>query len=203
MSNINANAAVRNASPANATPNVAVGMNPPQAMRDIVASEAAAGRGVGEMMIPAGMVKEYTDYIADNIRDASWGVAASPNASLHTLRYSYGTHKGMEAWVADGPPPGEKLKMQVICTPSSHNGDANFETWAKTNTYEFEIRYPDGKRERKSFKVNGQTPEYASASPVIEIDVAKYAGKDIEILGWPSATGVGGYTEARKTTLHL
>ena len=196
-------AADASAAPAARGAGVAVGMNQPDAMNRIIAAEEAAGRGIGPMLLPGGMIDEITDYMAENVQDAANSWAASENASLHVLRYSYGTHKGMEAWVAEGPPPGEKLKMQVICTPSWHVGDANLKNYALTNSYTFRITYPDGKSETKSFKVNGNTPEYATKSPVLEIDADKYTGKDVIIEGWPSATSVGGYTEARRTTLHL
>ncbi len=184
-------------------------MTPPAEMTRLAQAEAAAGRGVGEMMMPKGRVDDLVSLYHAEKRDAAIATAIADNASMHILRYSYGTHKGMEAWLAEAPPRGEKLKMQVVCTPSWHVGStedqkvANANKYALSNAYMFEVRFPDGTKETKEFKVNGSTPEYATKSPVIEIDAEKYKGQDVVILGWPKATGVGGYTEARKTTLHL
>jgi YD repeat-containing protein len=154
-------------------------------------------------------------------RDAGNAVVVADNATLHTLTYCYGTHKSMEAWLTKTPPDG-KLKMNMVLTPSTHAGGSaedkkkNYENFCKTNVYNLELIFPDGSRQQVKFDVKGNSPpvhgnsnpattgETATASPEFEIDLAKWAGKDIRIRGWADGSaGVEGYIEHRETILHL
>ncbi|MBM4280698.1 MAG: hypothetical protein FJ137_08015 [Deltaproteobacteria bacterium] len=79
---------------------------------------------------------------------------------------------------------------------------ANATKFALTNTYHFSVTYPDGSVDQKTFKVNGKEPEWASASPTIEIDLNKHKG-DIVIRGWAEGSaGAEGFASARVTVLH-
>jgi hypothetical protein len=154
-------------------------------------------------------------------RDAGNAVVVADNATLHTLTYCYGTHKAMEAWVTGVPEDG-KLKMNMILTPSTHAGSTpedkkkNYEAFSKTNVYNLELIFPDGTRTKMKFDVKGNHPpvhgtgkpaetgETATASPEFEIDLKKWAGKDVRIRGWADGSaGVEGYIEHRETILHL
>jgi hypothetical protein len=154
-------------------------------------------------------------------RDAGNAVVVADNATLHTLTYCYGTHKAMEAWVTKTPPDG-KLKMNMVLTPSTHAGGTpeqkkkNYDDFCKTNVYNLELIFPDGTRQHVKFDVKGNSPpvhgngnpattgETATASPEFEIDLAKWAGKDVRIRGWADGSaGVEGYIEHRETILHL
>ncbi len=170
--------------------------------------------------LPAGSFKSVLREMGRS-RDAGNAMIVADNATLHTLTYCYGTHKPMEAWLTKVPADG-KLKVNLIATPSIHVGanDAeclkNFTAWSKSNNYNVEVVYPDGSREVKKFDVEGNSPpKYgnnnpaptghgASASPTIEIDLNKWAGKgDIRIRGWADGSSVGGYIEHRETILHV
>lgn len=74
--------------------------------------------------------------------------------------------------------------------------------FALTNSYNVTVTYPDGTVDARKFKVNGDKPEFASASPVIDIDLQKHKG-DIVIRGWADGSaGADGYAAARVTVLH-
>ncbi len=155
-------------------------------------------------------------------RDAGNALLSVDNATLHTLTYCYGTHKPMEAWLTKVPDDG-KLSINVLITPSTHAGSTgaekmkNFENFSKTNNYNVEVVYPDGTTTRLKFDVEGNSPPKfssgnpakkgvtATASPDIEIDLNKWAGKgDVRIRGWADGSaGVAGYIEHRETILHL
>ncbi len=145
-------------------------------------------------------------YLAD-AQDAGRAWASTENADLWVLRYAYQSHKPMEAWLANKPSDG-KLKLNVITTPSWHVGSDNAamtataKKFALANTYHAEVIYADGTRESKTFKVNGNTPEWSSVSPTFEIDLNKHPG-DIRVRVWAQGSaGVGGYIEARETIIH-
>jgi hypothetical protein len=154
-------------------------------------------------------------------RDAGNAVVVADNATLHTLTYCYGTRKSMEAWLTKTPADG-KLKMNLFITPSTHAGSnaedkrKNYENFCKTNVYNLEVIYPDGTRTQLKFDVKGNSPpvhdsrnpaetgETATVSPEFEIDLQKWAGKDVRIRGWADGSaGVEGYIEHRETILHL
>ena len=171
--------------------------------------------------LPAGSfaatLRELRDY-----RDAGNAIMTADNATLHSLTYCYGTHKPMEAWLTKVPEDG-KLSVNVIITPSTHAGSSaadkkkNFENFSKTNNYNVEVVYPDGTMTRLKFDVEGTSPPKfgnsnpaskgvtATASPDIQIDLNKWAGKgDIRIRGWADGSaGVAGYIEHRETILHV
>lgn len=171
--------------------------------------------------LPAGsfarQLRELSAY-----RDAGNAILSVDNATLHSLTYCYGTHKPMEAWLTKVPESG-KLSVNLIITPSTHAGSTpseqqkNFENFARTNNYNVEVVYPDGSTTRLKFDVEGNSPPTfnasnpakkpvtASASPDIEIDLNKWAGKgDVRIRGWADGSaGVAGYIEHRETILHL
>jgi hypothetical protein len=171
--------------------------------------------------LPAGsfaqQLRELRDY-----RDAGNAIVSVDYATLHRLTFCYGTDKPMEAWLTKVPDNG-KLSINVIITPSTHAGSSaadkkkNFDLFSKTNNYNVEVVYPDGTTTRLKFDVEGNSPPVfgnskpaskgitASASPDIEIDLNKWAGKgDIRIRGWADGSaGVGGYIEHRETVLHL
>lgn len=80
--------------------------------------------------------------------------------------------------------------------------EASATKFALTNTYNVSVTYPDGSVDKKSFSVNGKEPEWASASPVVEIDLKKHKG-DIVVRGWADGSaGADGYASARVTILH-
>jgi hypothetical protein len=80
--------------------------------------------------------------------------------------------------------------------------EASATRFALTNTYNVSVTYPDGSVDKKSFSVNGKEPEWASASPVVEIDLKKHKG-DIVVRGWADGSaGADGYASARVTILH-
>ncbi len=152
-------------------------------------------------------------------RDASRTHLVAENAGLFVLRYPYHSNKPMEAWL-DRVPTGGQLRMNLVITPSWHFGtteaqmDANGKKFARTNVYEVEVQFPDGRRQRLKFDVNGRATTaksctsdqevFATASPVIAIDLKSYRGQDIIIRAWPTGSaGVLGFREARETTLHV
>jgi hypothetical protein len=170
--------------------------------------------------LPAGSFKSVFREM-NNSRDAGNAIIVANNATLHTLTYCYGTHKPMEAWLTKVPADG-KLTLNLIATPSIHVGSTeaeclkNFTAWSKSNVYNVEVVFPDGSREVKKFDVEGNSPpKYnngnpaptghgASASPTIDIDLNKWAGKgDIRIRGWADGSSPGGYIEHRETILHV
>jgi hypothetical protein len=53
-------------------------------------------------------------------------------------------------------------------------------------------------------KPSYERPVYATLSPDIVIDAAKWAGKNVVVRGWADGSaGVHGYLERRETILHL
>ncbi len=168
--------------------------------------------------LPAGSFRPLMAAIK-NRPDAGNAVIAPDNGAIATLRYVYGTHKSMEAWVTERPPNG-KLKLNMIISPSIHAGSdrasklKNFEKFSKTNIYNLEVVFPDGTSEKMRFDVDGnkdpargyeaQNAQHATLSPDFEIDLDKYKGQDVKIRGWADGSaGVGGYQERRETILHL
>lgn len=167
--------------------------------------------------LPRGSATQVLNALRDR-PDAGNAVLAADNAALAVLRYTYGTHKPMEAWVLEQPANG-KLIVNVAASPSSHvgNSDAerkkNYELYGCTNVYNVEVRFPD-RTETFRFDVRGaekkpgesaqySSPTPATLSPDIEIDVAKYAGQTVIIRGYADHSSVGGYPERRETLLHL
>lgn len=176
---------------------------------------------VDRTSLPKGSTDALVRELGRNL-DAGNAIAVARNAHMHTLTYCYGTHKPMEAWLTKVPADG-KVQIGVVITPSAHVGGTeaevmkNFNAWSKSNVYNFEIIYPDGSRELKKFDVAGNDPpKYgnsnpsprghpATLSPMVEIDLARWAGKgDIRLRGWADGSaGVAGYVEHRETILHL
>lgn len=157
--------------------------------------------------LPAGSIDSIKQSQIRQPDAGNAGIAAS-NAHLHVLSFSYHSHDGKEAWVQD-PPADGKLKLNMALSPSSHVGSdraskqATYEKYALSNTYNVRVRYPDGTSDSLKFSVNGKTPEYSSVSPEFEIDLNKWKGQSVVIEGWADGSSVGGYIEARKTTLHI
>jgi hypothetical protein len=153
--------------------------------------------------------------------DAGRALVVGDNVGLAVLRYGYGSHKAMEAWVTSPPKDGGKMVLNVAIGPSCHAGTTpgekakNYELFGKTNVYNVEVQYPDGTVERLKFDVNAnpvkpgdkpsyERPVYATLSPDVVIDAAKWAGKNVIIRGWADGSaGVHGYLERRETILHL
>ena len=152
----------------------------------------------------------------DESRDAAVTQVVAHNADLFSLRYPYLSHKGMDLWLEKAPRDGV-LKMNLVITPSWHVGateadmQKNGEAYGKSNTYNLEILYPDGKRELIRFDTQGRSPpkgasstsHNATQSPTFTIDVKRYAGQEVVIRGWADHSSPEGYIEARQSTLHI
>ena len=170
--------------------------------------------------LPAGAFSALLNQLKDR-PDAGRALVVAENADLHTLRYSFGSREGMQAWLAS-PPKGDTLVLNVAIAPSCHAGNTpgekakNYELFGKTNVYNIEVRTKQGDLlqslrfdvrandvaagERPSY----EHPVYATLSPDITIDTKKLKGQDVVITGWADGSaGVAGYVERRKTTLHL
>lgn len=152
--------------------------------------------------------------------DAGRALVVGDNVGLAVLRYGYGAHKPMEAWLTT-PPKDGRIVLNVAIAPSCHAGNTpgekskNYELFGKTNVYNVEVQYPDGRVERMKFDVRAndvgpgdkpsyESPVYATLSPDIVIDAEKYRGKNVVIRGWADGSaGVHGYLERRETVVHL
>lgn len=171
-----------------------------------------------KQMIPPGSQQQFIRQLTQR-PDAGNAIVLPDNAAIATLRYSYGSHKPMEAWVSERPPNG-KLVLNMLISPSIHAGSdreskrKNYEKFGKENIYNMEVVYPDGTTDRVRFDVNGNedpkrgyensTFRAATLGPDLEIDVDKWKGQDIKIRGWADGSaGVAGYQERRETILHL
>jgi hypothetical protein len=79
--------------------------------------------------------------------------------------------------------------------------EKNATKFALENAYRVTVTYADGSVDSHSFKVNGKEPEWATASPMIDVDLNKKG--PIVIRGWAEGSaGADGYASARVTTLH-
>jgi len=205
---------------------------PPQAMRDAAAAQRAAHSGptrgydgverdLGNTSNHSLPPKGFSPILRQmaNRPDAGNAIFIANNATVHTLKYAYTSHKPMEAWL-ENPPADGKLSFCIAISPSIHAGSnrseklENYKKFGKTNIYNLEVIFPDGKREHIKFDVEGNkdpkrgyeaSKSYtATLSPDIEIDLDKYKGQDVKIRGWADGSaGVGGYQERRETVLHL
>lgn len=102
----------------------------------------------------------------------------------------------------DDAPKAEWDKYEAAWAPYEKSCEKHATEFAKTNSYNVTVTYPDGSVDSKKFKVNGDKPEFSSASPEIEIDLKKHKG-DIVIRGWADGSaGADGYAAARVTVLH-
>ncbi len=132
----------------------------------------------------------------------------------------------------DTPPDGQ-LKLNVVVSPSSHDGADKYHEYAKTNVYFAHAQYTSkstgktvylqkdgqfsperppstvrngtpGADKMMSFEVQDKTNgEYATISPEITIDLNDVAG-DLWVGGFAKfSAGVGGYTEGRRNNIHL
>lgn len=193
--------------------------DPPQALIDArqrqraahsppTAAQIEAGArdkgSTGTERLPAGSLPRVVSQLARS-RDAARSMVVAQNADLHVLRYSYTTHKPMEVWISN-PPADGKLKLQLVMTPSWHDGSTaqqqqeRGEYYARNNEYSVSVKLPGGRREVTSGIKITKAPEYATASGVLEIDLSTKG--DIVVEGWPSATFPGGYIEARQFIIH-
>lgn len=171
-----------------------------------------------KQMIPPGSQSQFIRQLTSR-PDAGNAIVLPDNATISTLRYTYGSHKPMEAWVNERPPNG-KLVLNMLISPSIHAGSdresklENYKKFGKENVYNMEVLYPDGTSERVKFDVNGDkdpargyesdTFRAATLGPDLEIDVDKWKGQDVKIRGWADGSaGVMGYQERRETILHL
>lgn len=159
--------------------------------------------------------------------DAGHGVVAAKNATLWVAHFSYETHEPMQAVLSDLP-ANKIVTFNVICTPSSHYGTdetaaqlanptptpgskrANFEDNARNNPYTADVFYqgpndPAPKLlQSVKFKVaDPKSPEYATVSPDITVDLSQFKGGKLIINGYCSQTSAGGYIEARSTVINL
>lgn len=81
---------------------------------------SAGDRGwTGLNFMQANSAADVKEYLAAE-RDAA-RILMSANVPMFLLRYSYGTHKSMEAWLHEQP-KGGKLKLNVTTMPSWHAG---------------------------------------------------------------------------------
>lgn len=140
-------------------------------------------------------------------KDAASATAVATNATIWTARFGYGTHEARQAWLTDLP-KDQKLKLAVVCTPSAHVGDAEYEQYARTNRYEVTVEARTVNGSIKTIKTSKfgvqKPPEYATASAVMELDLTPYAGGALRVLGWPEGSGgAGGYNEDRETIIHI
>lgn len=165
-----------------------------------------------------GCLADVKKFLASK-RDASTTHLVAENAALFVVRYPHCSGKPMEAWL-DGMPPDGKLRLNLAITPSWHFGateaemDKNAKHYARSNVYEVEVAFPDGKLQRLVFDVNGKSTTaqtcqseqevLATSSPTFDIDLGHYRGQDVAIRGWPRGScGVTGFREARETILHV
>lgn len=82
--------------------------------------ERAGDKGwTGLNFMQAGSADDVRTYLAEE-RDAA-RILMSANVPLFLLRYSYGTHRPMEAWLHEKPRDG-KLRLNVTTMPSWHAG---------------------------------------------------------------------------------
>jgi hypothetical protein len=148
--------------------------------------------------------------------DAGHAKAACKNATLWSIGFGYETHAPMAGFLTDVP-KDKKVVFNVICSPSAHadfgdGAEANFEKFALENEYEAGVYYvAPGKQEWErelvtsvKFKVNGKSPEYASMSPDMTVDLSKFKGGKLMVEGYAiGSAGVEGYVEARRTVIDL
>jgi hypothetical protein len=152
--------------------------------------------------------------------DAGRAMIVGDNVDLAVLRFAYGSHKSMEAWLTSKP-KDNRVVLNMAISPSCHAGatpeqkSKNYELFGKTNVYNVEVEYADGSKERMKFDVRSNdvkpgdkpgydSPVYATLSPDIVIDLERAGGKAVKVRGWADGSaGVGGYVERRETILHL
>lgn len=170
--------------------------------------------------LPAGSFSAILNKMKDR-PDAGRALVVGDNVDLHVLQFAYGSHEGMQAWLAT-PPKDNKIVLNVAIAPSCHAGSTpgekskNYELFGKTNVYNVEVRTTEGELLQKmkfdvqardvnpGDKPNYEHPVYATLSPDIELDYQALKGRNVVITGWADGSaGVGGYKERRHTTLHL
>jgi hypothetical protein len=88
-------------------------------IRDAQARGAGDKGWTGLNFMQANSASDVKEHLADE-RDAA-RVLVSADQPMFLLRYSYGTHKSMEAWLHQKPANG-KLKLTVTTMPSWHAG---------------------------------------------------------------------------------
>jgi len=169
--------------------------------------------------LPAGSFSALLRQLSER-PDAGRAMIVGDNVDLAVLRFGYGSHKSMEAWLTS-PPKDNKVVLNMAISPSCHAGNTpeekskNYALFGKTNVYNVEVVYADGTTERMKFDVRGndvkpgdkpnyEAPVYATLSPDVVIDLDKAKGKDVKIRGWADGSaGVHGYVERRETILHV
>lgn len=219
--------------------------NPPKAMAARAAEQQTMGKMVGtgadaystgdsfRGFLPAGA--DGLDAVYQELWDGEQAGLARPafqNADAHVMSYNYKTNRGDDLYLMDLPPDGQ-LKLNIVASPSAHDGDAKYHEYAKTNVYFVHAQYTskstgktvylqkDGqfRPERPPSTVRNGTPgaekmmsfevedkkdgEYASVSPDVTIDLNDVAG-DLWVGGFAKfSAGVGGYVDGRKNMIHL
>jgi hypothetical protein len=184
----------------------------------------------GVLYLEKGSLGSVKKYAAD-LKDAGNALPVAQNASLYIVGFSYHAARAREAWVQNPPKDGKLALQVVLTPswhvsdvpePKTPKDDAPQAEWdaydaawdkyekscenyatkfALTNRYNVEVRYADGTVDRQSFAVKGEKPEFASASPVVNVDLARKG--PIEVRGWADGSaGADGYRSARVTVIH-
>lgn len=185
---------------------------------------------VGVSYIEKGSAKSVSTYAAD-LKDAGNAIVAFKNASFFQAEFSYHAAQARQIVLTDKPKDGKLQMQVVITPswhasqysePKAPKDEAPEAEWnayeaayekydksctenatkfALTNSYNVTVTYPDGSVDQKSFKVNGKEPEWASTSPVIEVDLSRGKG-DIVVRGWADGSaGADAYMSARVSVI--
>ena len=124
--------------------------------------------------------------------------APSPLVTFH----SYGSDLPQDVKITKALPNG-RLDMTIAMNVSGHdfkdqpNRDALLTARAKTNSYNIQVTYPDGRTELMSgIKANG------SLHTVQDISISNVKPGEIIVEVWPDGSaGVGGYVEGRRLVI--
>jgi len=99
----------------------------PDAAIALRAAQATAGNSGGRNLgwtglnlVRSGSAQSVKDHLGES-RDAANTMVVA-NVDMYSVRFAYGTHKGMENYLVK-PPKDGKLKLQVACMPSWHAGE--------------------------------------------------------------------------------